>query len=101
MNSMCENQTIKVSFDFYRVSDVTYRNFRVRLRTCISEMTLGALIGTGALNRAKTVLAKLTTFSFLANTWKAKIYQRLQNYINISWKKLSILVSIAIIQDKT
>ena len=31
---------IELSFDFYRVSDVPHLKFRVRLHTCISEMTL-------------------------------------------------------------
>ena len=43
------------SFEFYRVSDVEHRKFRVRLCTCISELTLDVLIGADALNRANTV----------------------------------------------
>ena len=45
-----------IKIDFYRVSDVPRRRFRVPSRTCISEMALGALIGAGAINRANTII---------------------------------------------
>ena len=51
----CSNIEVHLSFSFYKVPDVPYRTFKVRLCTCISEMTLGALIGAGALKRANTV----------------------------------------------
>ena len=47
---------MKVSFDFYWVSDVPHRKFRVRLCIYILEVTLDALIGAGALLKANTVL---------------------------------------------
>ena len=41
INLISENLTkIKVSFDFFRVSDVPNRTFRVRLSTYISEKNL-------------------------------------------------------------
>ena len=52
MNSNFER---KVRFDFYRVSDVPHRQYRVRWHTCLSEITLGVLIGAGALNRANPI----------------------------------------------
>ena len=45
---------IKVSVDFFYVSDAPNWKFMVRLCTYISERTWGALIGAGALNRATT-----------------------------------------------
>ena len=36
--------------------DIPHQKFGVRLCTCISEITLGALIGVDALNRANVVI---------------------------------------------
>ena len=47
----------KIDFDFYGVSDIPQRQFRVRLCTYISEKNLGALLGACVLNRANTVFA--------------------------------------------
>ena len=57
---MNQNFERKVSFDFTKslaslASNVGCACTHVCLYTCISEMTLAALIGAGALNRANTV----------------------------------------------
>ena len=52
--------TIKTLRYDFNVSDVPKLKYRVRLRTCISEITWGALIGVGALITSNTVFYYIT-----------------------------------------